>query len=266
MPPEVEPLPVPNRENLRFKQQADFGLRLETFSGASADIIIRGYTKDGLFSFKERLNSTGAKQTFNFRIHDIPIALSVLHELTTFEQAEVYATISLTIGGDKLQELAAGVVNEQRGISYPVTNSVDPIPGMGLLRTISGSNPSAGSGASIQQQANAVWRLRSFKVTLVTDANAGDRNLHLSIENATDNIQEFYGAIVQPASTTRIYFFLPLGAVPPALNGNEIIVNMPADLLIGSESVIQTLLENAKAGDDFGAPIASVEQWWSPGE
>ena len=80
--------PFVNRKMLDFEQGAIFSLLVTTISPANppTQLTIQGATKNGPFKCFCDITPVGGKQTFTFRLTDIPIFLSTVQSSITQQQ------------------------------------------------------------------------------------------------------------------------------------------------------------------------------------
>lgn len=258
--PIIPDLPFIVREMLRFGKTANLSLRLTTQAIGTRTIIVRVLTRDGFSEFSQAYTGTGAAQSVNFALQDIPIFVSVVSETSTVNQGEIYCTLSLRFSDDIVYQLASGFVYRQRGISWPYTGNADIIPNRGGIRFVQGSNAAAGSEVSDTVPSGQLWKILSVRFTLVTDANAANRRVHLVTDNNSFPGVDVFGDVNQAANTTRNYTFYNIGSIPDRESDDDILVNLPADLyVLGSGSII-TQTESLQAGDNFGVVTYCIEQ------
>lgn len=135
--------------------------------------------------------------------------------------------------------------------------------GRGTFQSIAGTDPAAGAEISETVPANTIWLLSSVRFTLVTDANADIRQVHLTLGDGTITLLNLPTTGTQIESLTRNYNAHELGGliVP---TGSEIDIGLPSDLILPGGFEIATETTLFKAGDNFGAPQLSVEAWHDP--
>lgn len=245
--------PFTVRDMLAFEHGAAFSLRIKSQSTIAQTVIIRGMTAEGLFAFKHIMTADSTITEQVFRITDVPVWVSVTDYDEVLHQGEAYISLNIEINGDTLYELCAGLVYWGKSISWPTSNSQDKRPGGGRITSVTSANPAAGAEASITVPDGQIWRLIATQITLVTSATVANRRVH--IVPILDSAQEIHciSPIDQAASLSRQYS-AAFYAVP-AVNSddNDILVNLPQNILLKAGETIDTQTVNLQTGDDFSA-------------
>lgn len=176
-------------------------------------------------------------------------------------------------GGPSLAMLFQGYL--YRGFSPTLGTNIEPGPGggRGNLRTVTGTNPAANTEASEAVPANAIWRLLSWSIVLVTDANVANRNTNLIADDGTTANRSWFilSTFAHAASLTRTHlFFIGNDTVSPVSSpvttDTDVIGhlgNLP-DYVLRPASRIRTNTTAIQVGDDYAAPIFQVEEWIDP--
>lgn len=255
-------LPFTNRDQLRFEEGVMFGLRLQVQASNSSTLTIRGFTRSGVFTFSAVTAATSLLETFNFRLPDIPIMVSVVDGTNSLIQGTCYATLFLTLNNDIAYSLCCGMVFARRAISYPVSGNELARPSAGVLRSFNGTDPAAGAEVSQTVTAGQLWNIKSVVVTLVTDANVANRRVHIVFRNGGGETVRAYATIDQAASTTVKYIFAHYGYTPDETDTNTVLINIPDNVFLESGSDFITATTNIQVGDNFGAPRVTLEHWF----
>lgn len=155
---------------------------------------------------------------------------------------------------------------------------VEPGPGGGggYINTVTGTNPAAGAEVLETVPANALWRLLSFSVVLVTDANVADRDPNfIADDGTTANRRWMRKALRQTASLTRTHLWTP-GTDVNVLSGDTAgtaevdtdsilrracIPEHPDDRTLPEGYRLRTTTDSIQATDNYAAPIFQVEEW-----
>lgn len=132
----------------------------------------------------------------------------------------------------------------------------------GQIFYITGTNPLPGDEVSEIVPSRRRWRLLSFLVSLVTDANAADRFVHLYLSDGTDNFHSIGPFAAHTASTTLIYSYGIAGQQLAPVSGVACF-RLP-DIMLAPGYEILTLTTNIQAADNFGPPHYLVEEWIDP--
>ena len=257
-------LPFLTREMLKFGGDAKIELQINSQSDATTSCLIRGLTREGPFIYNHIPTNNSIIKTENFPIPDFPIMMTVTDGDGVLIQGQTFITMRLLINGDVYQELCAGWVYRQKALSYPDTNASDLRPGGGFLGTETVADPAAGAEASITVPSGEVWRLMAFRVTLVSDATSTNRRVHLVVTDGTNDLINHIGQDNQPASLTKKYSFNTHGFSDTGGQDDDVQIAIAQDLTIPSGFTLETQTVNLQAGDNFGAPIAYIERYFTP--
>lgn len=122
-----------------------------------------------------------------------------------------------------------------------------------FITTTASSDPAAnGSEISATVPAGQIWFLQGARVSLVTDANAANRTVAMTIDDGTTVIQRFTSPSTQAASLTYGYTFTAGAANATVLN-LEVVVGIGTNLLLPPGYRIKTVTNNVQATDNYGA-------------
>ena len=253
-------LPFLTRDMMRFPDGTTFSLVVQSFSGTANDLTIRGATRNGPFRLRIALNGTYALQTSTFRLPDIPIWITISDDAISQDRGDCYVFVHLAVGDDRMHQLAAGYVFQQRGLSWPMTADVDSNPKRANVRIDTSSNPAAGAEISHTFAAGLTVKILSVRVQLVTDANVANRRVHMVFKRNGITIYEAISSVDQAASLTRNYTFSIFGGLGTYSDDNDILVPIPQDLWLNNTGSIVTETTSIQAGDNFGAASIYVEK------
>jgi hypothetical protein len=109
--------------------------------------------------------------------------------------------------------------------------------------------------------AGEVWRLLSYGVTLVTDANAVNRNPSLVIDDGTTaNVVMVFplGLNIAASQTKRIAWSPGIAGQYSVAARRTCLVRWMARSSSGPGMNVRTVTLNRQAGDDYGAPLLYV--------
>lgn len=261
---EVQSLPFLTRKMLAFEHATTFSLRLEVQARAVTNVTVRGMTREGPFTFNIILDSVSTIQTFTYRIPDIPIMVSVEQTTLSLDQGRIYASVSLLVNGVYLQQLCSGLVYWSHGISYPSTFTPDSRPNGGEIRIISTANPAAGAQISQSVPSGETWKIKAVSFSLVNAAIAASRRVHIRFDYIGSGVLDFFSDIDQLTGETRKYTCAPVSPVSDSLDDNDIIIPIPADIVLQPDCAITTTVTNMQATDDFGSAVIWAETFFTP--
>lgn len=178
--------------------------------------------------------------------------------------AQTYVTVDLVRGssaaGGVMATLVAGYVSSLVRLSWPGSPLLSPLQGPGVLRTIAGTDPAAGAEISETVPAGARWLFRALRATLVTDATVANRTPVLNFDDGANiyasagpnfNIAASQNAILQYADIGQ-------GFVQAS---TDIMIPAPANILLAGGHRIRTITGSIQAGDNWSAPVYSIEEW-----
>jgi hypothetical protein len=258
---ELNDYPFVWRKMLDFQEGASFDMRLRTNSDTTGTIIVRGATKQGPFSFAAALDGAFADQEFTFHISDIPIWVSVIDQDNVFTRGQVYTTLSLMVNGQIVHMLCAGYCYSALSPTFPATEFKETTAAHGRWLQLSSTNPAAGDELSLSITGAQRTLVRAVRFTLVTDANAANRFVHLVFTLNSGAVLNFFSSVAQTATTTRNYTCVPIGAAGAFSEDNDILIPIPPDFLIDGGTSIDTETTGKQAGDNFGVMNVIVERW-----
>jgi hypothetical protein len=159
-----------------------------------------------------------------------------------------------------LQQLTSGYMSDNRELTWPLGTSDAPRAGPGWIRSIVGTNPAAGSEISETVPTNAYWRIQSILFNFVSDATVINRHVRLVFDDGTNNMLSVEPNATQAASLNYYYNYghgLPYKAVLSGYPVNP----LPDDLILAPGWRFRTTTSFIQAGDDYGAPNFTVEEW-----
>lgn len=259
MPKEELSVPFITRKMLAFEGATTFSLVVQSTSDDTKQVTLRGFTKEGPFTFQITNTGDGTLNTQTLRISDVPIFVTVIDEANGYSEGEFFCRVSLAVNGDIVHQLAAGYIFGINGISWPTSNLAPSVPYTGILSTRSGSNPAAGSETSITVPANQIWRVYSWRAQLVTDGTAVNRFVHLRITDGSNRLYETFTTTAHTASLTRDHFAFHGVPTVAAFENTESLMPFPAEVWLREGSVISTVTTNLQAGDNWGVPQVRVQ-------
>ncbi len=161
---------------------------------------------------------------------------------------------------DYYLDLAKGYVTTNGGLIWPGGRYGESVEGPGMLRSVTGTNQAAGTEVTESVPTNARWRLRSMRVTLVTDATVVTRTVNFLIDDGSNTLLNFPGVTTQAQTLTRAYNLAEYGFQPSAV-GTDIFFYIPFLVKLFQGWRIKTSTTNFQAGDNWQAPQMEVEEW-----
>lgn len=137
------------------------------------------------------------------------------------------------------------------------------LSGPGTIKSITGTNPVAGNEILETVPANTIWKLMSMYPTLVTSADAANRQVHFLVDDGTTTFFQSVAASLQTASLTHTYSIAPHGVTATVTALNQFIP-IPANMILLAGYRMSTVTDAIEAADDWGAPQFVVEEWHDP--
>lgn len=260
-PKDGEKFPFVTRKMLAFEEGVSLSLKITARGGGNINLIIRGITKEGLFTFKHNTLSDTSDASRTFRIPDIPIFVSVADESGGIKQGSVFVSLNLLANGQNIYNFFSGLVYDQNQLSWPAVNSIDQIPGVGGIGFAIGADPAAGAEATITVPNYQVWLLKSFIVTLVAANVAVSRRVGLRITSQLSIIYEKHTDYPLTAALTRKYCFANHEESATGTSAPTIAVGIPPNLFLRPGDTISTTTAFLEATDNFGEPVIHYEQF-----
>lgn len=163
-------------------------------------------------------------------------------------------------GEAKLILLSDYLVNGA-GLAFPGSRILSPLEGPGMLKSITGTNPAAGAEITETVPAGAAWILKSLRYVLVADATVITRRTGLRYTDGSNTLFIFNSQQAQTAGQTITYSWLK--DLPLRNSQSEVTdTSVYGIIYAGWKILTQTL--SLQAGDDYGAPQYTVEEWINP--
>jgi hypothetical protein len=177
--------------------------------------------------------------------------------------AQMMVTVDLVrgpgAGGGVTATLLQGPVSSLQRIAWPGSLLLTSLDVAGILRSIAGTDQAAGAEISETVPAGARWRLRALSAVLVTDGNAANREVTITIDDGTTILFTAPSGFTHTASLTKRYSAAMIGAqtTPAQTTDRQIIL---PDLWLPGGARIKTVTTNIQVGDNYGAPQLLVEE------
>lgn len=241
----------------------DLSLLIESYSNATQILQVRGVCETEAINASHTTNSDRSLATSVVSVNSVPKFLMVKPASTSVKRGGCYVKVSLQAEGVIIARLCQGYVTDSGGISFPGGHNVSSTEGPGQIRSITGTNPAAGIEILETVPTGARWRLISFFTPFVTDATVINRTPRIIIDDGTTKIIDSASTAAVAAGTTTSFDAGDFGSVlsTPSLGRT---IGLPSLLYLTAGYRIQTVTINMQAGDDYGAPLYSVEEWMEP--
>lgn len=266
-PPDRLSLPFLTRKMLAFEHAVAFDLEFISNSNSTTKVELLGITSEGMFKYPITHAGDGNEESKIFRIPDVPIFVTAHIPSGSVSAGQHYARLYLRANGERIQRLMSGYITSVNSLNWPDNQTGPETSGGGNYKVILGSNPAAGSEASITIPTNELFIVHGFNVTLVTDATAANRRPGIEILGWNGSAGPVgYGTTDVTASlTTKIHAFANALELSAIVN-TQLQVRLPSPAIIDGGGVIRTKTLNLQAADDYGIPQVWGEQYlWISG-
>lgn len=167
----------------------------------------------------------------------------------------------LSGGVQPLATLVQGYITTNARRAWPGSPIESSVNDRGWLRAFQGTDPAANVEISETVPANTRWALWSFFAALVTDANVANRTVTLIIDDGANVVWQQDASAAQAAGLTRQYEAFNFGAAAD-LVGSTFRLPAPFPIVLPAGFRIRTSTANRQAGDNWGAPLLVIEEWF----
>ena len=257
-------LPFVTREMLKFGNKAEIEIRLTTQCDAAVKVTLAGLTREGVFSFNQTTTNNSIIKRDNFRVSDLPIAISVTDPDGVLAQGQCFARCALLINGNVIHELVSGWVYTQKALSWPGGTNADLRPGGGLITTETSADPAAGAELTITVPSGEIWQVLGCQAQLVADATSISRLPHFEFTNSVGLMLSAFPSDSQSASETRNYSVVAQPATLDNNSGTHTTVYIPENIWLEPTSTVTTATLNIHAGDNWGVMTVNIERFFTP--
>ena len=156
--------------------------------------------------------------------------------------------------------LLADYLTDGAAVGFPGARQLSSVEGPGIIRSITGTDPAAGSEISETVPTNARWRLIAMRFTLVADATSTNRRPSVEFDDGATIFYRTFADNTTIASETRNFSVGNVSLIG-AEDQSEQLIPIPPHLMLGQGFRIRTVTNNLQAGDNLGAPEMLVEEW-----
>ena len=259
-------LPFLTRNMLAFGSTASLRLEVDLLGTTNADIFIRGYTKDGPFTFTFFHTGSATPVTRTFGLTDIPISVTLTTGNDQSIAGEVFAALHLSVNETRCALLAQGSPNFFDSLTWPSVVPMSPVSNLGRYTGYTGSNPAAGAECEVIPTTHQYLVLKTFQATLVADATAANRRVSLrAFDGTNDNTIGTTNVSVTANQTKTIIFGVGLQLIDDAVT-NIITAPIPDGIVVSPSGSINTITTNLQAGDNWGVPSISGQRLLFPND
>jgi hypothetical protein len=249
-------------------------LRLTTFGAlVGATVVVQGriITPEGALTPFAETHIPNSDRTSKTSVYPLREGFLTTAHLaaggTLALRGHIFAILEIVRGRDgaiqPLGTLLSDYVTSNGRVAWPGAPIVSCASGPGRLRTIHGADPAAGAEITEIVPANTRWKIRTFNYTLVTSAAVANRRPVLTFATSGDVIWETASNIAQTATQAAKY---RAGVGVPFFLYDTLAYHLPlpCDLWLAAGAVISTVTAALDAGDNYGPPLYTVEEWIEP--
>lgn len=240
-------------------------LRIESWSNSARVLLLRGVSGDLPFSFEHTTNADRSRAASDFTIDPYkfirPELLSVAPVTVPVRRGECYVRVTLLHEDKIIAVLSAAYLTDSKTITWPPGVFESSTEGPGLLRTFVGTDPAAGAQINEEVPTNAVWKLKSVRASLITDATVVNRHAQIQVHDGTRQVWALTSSYDHIASSTVAYLGLPIGIEIMTPRWAQVTFGFPLDMYMFQGWSLRSSIEAGVAGDDWGAPVIQVEEW-----
>jgi len=247
-------------QEFRWIKGRNIELVVDSWSSVTDILQVVGYTQNEQIIINHTPNSDRSQATTVTSITEMPQNITARMIVGTVSRGQCYVKISVRVEGVLVAVLSAGYVTSNVTLAWPYGKLESSIEGPGLIRTITGTNPAAGLEISESVPSGAVWRPMLVRFTLVTDATVITRIVRLRFTDGIDTKWQEVAVSSQTASNTFIYNYAENG-VRTTQSSGLIGAFIPPNQRLAAAGFIETSTASIQAGDNYLAPILSVEEW-----
>jgi hypothetical protein len=203
--------------------------------------------------------------------HALPegFLLAVIVDATgaAYRRGHCWCQVGIQVGGAATgvphAQLISDYVTGAARLAWPGGQLRSSVEGPGLLRSITGTDPPAGSEICETVPTGARWRLLSMYFTFLTGGTVANRFVTLAFDDGTNVFGRTSANYIHTAGIEVIYAALTntqrgdIGAligIPLAIPGQELSAGWH----------LRTVTGNFQVSDDFSVPQLLVEEWIEP--
>lgn len=160
-----------------------------------------------------------------------------------------------------LGTLVQGYVTERQDRAWPGSPIEDSISGGGVIRTVIGTNPPAGSEIAETVPAGARWELLGMHAGFVASAAVADRRIRLLWASGGSQLGMTVDNDLVTAGLSPDCYWMINALQDTSADGDQRMLFLPPGLLLLAGHTLSTTTTNLQAGDNWGAPTLTVREW-----
>lgn len=248
-----------------FVQVANFANALPCF------INVRMLGLDGLIhpiqlEFVPAVQRAYASQRFNL-MEGWLLSLAIITPGSSIGPGNwAYATAGIVRSpfgiGNQYDVLVAGYLDNNVGLSYPISGQQRPTDGQGIPQVVNPGNPAAGADISIAVPSGAIWRPVSLRATLTTAVAVANRLVSATYQSAGNVLMESPSNFTQAASIVNTYNFFDSAQYLATPFNLRTVAPLPSNTFLQRGNTINTVTTGIQAADQWSSVILLVQEWF----
>jgi hypothetical protein len=245
-----------------------FGVYSPTFAGPfTLTLTIRWLRPDGeIVSVKRTLNCALGLTSLTFTLGEgFMLSATVANPNPIMKSpgtvwVELYVIRNTPETPPFLWALINDYITNLHSPSWPFGRITSPQEGPGRVRSITGTTPALGAEISEVVPFDVRWSLQAFRISLLTSAVAGNRNIKFIIDDGVNVLFQCDGNLTVTASQSAQTTLSNTGFINAAVAINTGLAPL-APMFLGAGFRIRTLTQGKDAGDQYSAPQYLVQEW-----
>ena len=259
---EITTFPFVTRDQLKFGKQASFSLIVRVLMTDTSPIVVRGFTIHGSFTFQITPTTANVEQEFALGVTDIPIAVSVGYRDIQTDADTGWIMVFLGIHTNRSSLLVQGQITSLHNISWPMTQSPNPLQAHGQITKIIPAEPANGQEWTVTVPTAQVWEVLGVRFQLEPETDVADRTVGIVFDQANQpQIVRLSGTTQQV--TDLIDYSCVVGGTTQVVTADQHHeIAIPAGIFVvdGDEIFSRTL--NLQSVDNFLAISILVRRWY----
>jgi len=234
-------------------------------------IVARVLTPGGQVHTSRWSHTPNTNRTRATTYHPLPegflLSLAVDATGAAYRRGHCWCQVGIQVGagatGVPHAQLISDYVTGTARLAWPGGQLRQSTEGPGLIRSITGTNPPAGSEVTETVPAGARWRLISLAAHFTTDATVINRFISWTID---DGVTTLFWEDAAQLITANIGMWQVFNTTTQRHGSYSAPSQAPGPLagVMSAGWRLSTLTTNLQPGDDWSAPQMWVEEWIEP--
>lgn len=248
---------------LRFGNSSAFELIVKSQSIITSPLTVRFFSREGVSEYIHIPTSDGNITTTTHKITDVPIMISVVDDGDNYRQGACFVSLALAINGEIVYQLTSGFVYTLKALSWPPTSGQDALPGKGLFRTVTATDPGAGADVTLTVPNGHIFHPISGRIHILTSATVANRRIHIVFARSGGPSTYCFSDVDITANVDGNIPFAHYGDLPDRLDNFIYPINMPPNLFLTEDSTIGTEAVNLQGTDVLESMSVLVEDFFA---